>query len=91
MLGLVTAMGAYSLRSALVRTWPRLPYGTSPPRIDEMKRRGGSFACGFFSTGGGVFVDFRSVSFSRLRAANKKTKSIKVCTSDDFFFLVITN
>lgn len=40
--GAVTS-GGYSLSSARVRTrWGRAPYGTSPPRMDEMKRRGGA-------------------------------------------------
>ena len=40
--GAVTS-GGYSLSSARVRTWcGRAPYGTSPPRMEEMKRRGGA-------------------------------------------------
>lgn len=39
----------YSLRSALVKTWPLLPYGISPPRILEINRLGGVLV--------GVFVD----------------------------------
>lgn len=31
----------YSLRCACVSTWPRLPYGISPPSIDDWKRRTG--------------------------------------------------
>lgn len=45
-------MGLYSFLSALVRTWPLLPYGTSPPKKDEMKRRGGTVSFGFFGLDG---------------------------------------
>lgn len=45
-LEMVGGVGGYSLRCACVKMnlWDPLPYGISPPKSDDLKRRGGSAA-----------------------------------------------
>lgn len=66
-------MGAYSFRSALVRTWPLLPYGTSPPSMEDMNLLGGTVSVIFFSSGGGVLgFGGSSLGLSALDSAKMK-------------------
>lgn len=70
----------YSLRSARVSTWPRLPYGTSPPRMLEMNLRGrgaplGPPFVGCDCDGGGVRVGLVVCSNSECAAPSQSLLS----------------
>lgn len=75
----------YSLRCACVNTCPLLPYGTSPPSIDDVKRRTGGLVLfvddllvhGAFS---GLFaVDMHSFeNMSRTEIAEKKKENLSI-------------
>lgn len=77
-------IGEYSFRSARVKTCPRLPYGTSPPRMEEINRRGGivSWWLGLFfgdvrpSSGVGERCLLRSVCSFSERKNNKYKKRV---------------